>query len=310
MSRSICVLRLFLRIMPGEDLIMKIGVTAVMLPELNFGEQIDLCHELGIMFYQYRPRVIDPGRRDEAPSNWGVHRFDLTPERLAAEGARLTQQLRDAGLHPAGTAPVCPIELPDEQIAVHVKGAAAAEAGCVRIGLSTPPGIFDYSEHLQRVKRRLGEIIEHISGPAGVKLVFETHANSFGSSPSLALNICQPFSPAQIGVIFDLSNFAREGELKPNLAVSILRNYIDHVHIGGSRRVEAERDALGFRQIKYIFCAMRDSDIHLPTWLHAMNDANLDVPLIIEDFDPTLSGPDRLRRSIAELKMMAPQMQA
>ena len=37
---------------------MELGVTGVMLPELDFDEQIALCRSLGITRYQYRPRVI------------------------------------------------------------------------------------------------------------------------------------------------------------------------------------------------------------------------------------------------------------
>ena len=81
---------------------MELGVTAVMLPELDFDEQIALCRAEGVKYYQYRPRVIRPEQRDKPYHSHGRHKFDLTPDRLLTEGAALTARLRSAGLNPGG----------------------------------------------------------------------------------------------------------------------------------------------------------------------------------------------------------------
>src|SRR5512133_881123 len=99
---------------------MELGVNAVMLPELDFPEQIELCRRLGVRYYQYRPRHIPSERRTELFSYWGNHAFDLTPQRLLAEGAKLTAQLRAAGLEPWGTAPALNVDAPDDVIRLHV----------------------------------------------------------------------------------------------------------------------------------------------------------------------------------------------
>ena len=75
-----------------------LGVTAVMLPELDFDEQLQLCHELSLSNYVYRPRIIPDQLRAEPYSNWGNHRFDLTPERLAAHGGKLREQVVSSGI--------------------------------------------------------------------------------------------------------------------------------------------------------------------------------------------------------------------
>ena len=282
---------------------MELGVTAVMLPELDFDEQIALCQELGIRYYQYRPRVIPPDQRDKPYSNWGNHKFDLTPERLVREGRHFTRRLRDCGIEPWGTLPALTVEAPDDQIKLHLEGAAEAEAKCVRCGPPNyPPQPFDYGEYLERVLDRYAYVVEKLSGPMGIKLILETHCGTAVCAPGLAWNIVRHFSPERVGVIFDLPNFAREGAVSPVLAVSVLRHHIDCCHVGGSRRVIRDVDHLGCKVVASQMCRMEESDLHIPSWLAALRDARLSPPLIIEDFTPNMTGADRLRQSAAALE--------
>ncbi len=282
---------------------MELGVTAVMLPELDFDEQLALCRELGIRYYQYRPRTIPPEQRHEPYSNWGNHKFDLTPQRLVLEGRQLTRRLRDAGMEPWGTVPNLLVEMPDEEIKVHLEGAAEAEAKCVRCGPPPyPKAPFDYRDYLERVLDRYTYVVEKLSAPMGIKLIIETHCNTAVCSPGLAWNIVRHFPPERLGVIFDIPNFAREGAVNPILAVSVLRDHIDCCHVGGSRRIIRDVDPLGCKVAATQMCRMEESDLHIPTWLAALREAGLSPPLIIEDFTPNMPGAERLRQSAAALK--------
>jgi len=282
---------------------MDMGVTAVMLPDLDFDEQIALCQELGIKYYQYRPRVIAPDQRDKPYSNWGNHKFDLTPDRLVKEGAALTRRLRDAGLEPWGTVPSLSVNMRDDEIKLHLDGAAAAEASCVRCGPPPYPSQpFDYPGLLGRVVERYAHVLQAVSIPMGIKLILETHCGTMITSPALAWNVVRHFSPEHIGVIFDIANFGREGEVNPVLAVSVLRDYIDCVHIGGNRRIITDVDALGCKRLAGQMCRMEEGDLYLPAWVKAIHDAGIGPPLIIEDFTPNMAGADRLRQSAAALK--------
>ena len=277
---------------------MELGVTAVMLPDLDFGEQVALCRSLGVKYYQYRPRIIPESQRDAAWGNWGNHKFDLTPERFVKEGAELTKRLRDAGMEPWGTVPSACVDDPDDALKVHFEGAAKAEARCVRVG---PPGYpqepFDYAELLGRLVGRYGQVIEKLSGPMGIKIIIETHCRSLATSPALALNFCRSFAPDKIGVIFDMANFSREGEINPWLAVSVLGDYIDCVHIGGGRRLISDVDALGAKVVGHQMCALSEGDLYVPAWVKALAATGIEPPLIIEDFTPNMTGADRLTQS-------------
>ena len=281
---------------------MELGVTAVMLPELDFDEQIELCRSAGVCYYQYRPRIIADSQREAPYSNWGNHKFDLTPTRLAKEGAALTRRLRDAGLEPWGTVPSVNADAPDDELKLHLEGAAAAEAKCVRVAPPPYPNEpFDYAALLERLINRYAQIIDKLSGPLGIKLLIETHCRSLATSPALALNLCHPFPPERIGVIFDMANYSREGEINPSLAVSVLGAYIDCVHIGGGRRLIADVDALGAKCVGHQMCSLQEGDLHAPTWLKALAATGLEPPLIIEDFTPNMTGADRLAASAAFL---------
>lgn len=189
--------------------------------------------------------------------------------------------------------------MPDEVISLHVRGVVAASAG--RLILS-PPELpdtpFNYSELLRNMRARYREIIETITRPAGVKILIETHRGGLVCSPSLAMNLVDGFNPADTGLIVDLANFALEGAVAPTLAVAIMRDYVDCVHVGGARRVPAGVDGRGRRLWAEQFCEMGESSLDVSAWLNALFDAGLHVPLIVEDYRPNLTGEQKLREGV------------
>jgi len=279
-----------------------LGVTAVMLPELAFEEQIQLLQDLGVTHYTYRPRHIPEAKRNDPPHSHGNHVFDLTPERLAEEGETLRRRLEEAGLVPFGTVPATNVLDDEATLDLHFRGAAAAGAGRVRVG---PPGYkwepFDYEALLEKTHEAYGRVIE-LARRYGLKLVIETHANSIASGPGMARAICKPFDPADLGVIFDLPNYAHEGNLTPPLAVNTLKPWIDHCHVGGNRRVTTGNDAQGFRLVDHQMCALTEGDLYFPAWLAALREAEVNVPLVIEDYAPNMSGRLRLERGVADIR--------
>ncbi len=286
-----------------------LGVTAVMLPELGFDEQVELCRTLGVTHYVYRPRVIGEEARGQAYANWGNHKFDLTPMRLLSEGSRLRKRLADAGLVPYGTVPTLLADAPKEELELHFDG--AAEAGAPRVRLNPPnyprEVLFDYAAYLDRTIELYRSAAE-IARPRGVKMVIEMHAGNAAVAPGLARSIVQHFDPADLGVIVDLPNHAREGGVTPNLAISALRDWIDHCHFGGSRRVYGTNDELGFRRSETHFCSITDSDLHVPTWVRLLGDLGRVVPLVIEDYTPNMPGATRLAREVAAARRMLDAM--
>jgi sugar phosphate isomerase/epimerase len=281
-----------------------LGVTAVMLPELDFDEQIDLCAQLGVTHYVFRPREIAANRRGEAYSNWGNHRFDLTPERFAEQGAQLGRQLREAGLRPFCAVPSS--HSGSDRSVLEQDMIGCAQAGCASIRLMPPPypsGVFDFDAYLAEAIAALQQAVEMARG-FGLKVVIEMHAGTSGASPGLARLLVRQFSPEHLGLVPDLANFAREGAVNPDLGVSAVQRWIDHLHVGGAWTVEGEPDDLGWRTVHHPFCSLSASDLDVRGWVVAIGRLGRTVPLIIEDYTDGLSGGERLRRSVEELRTL------
>lgn len=273
-----------------------LGVTGVMLPDLDFPEQVALCRELGVTHYVFRPRYIPDAARSKPYQSHGNHKFDLTPERLITDGSSLRRELEAAGMTAFCTVPADNADAPDDTFRKHLDGCAACGARRIKITPINYPhaGLFDYEDYLARARGRYAQLCG-LAEPYGVKVVIEMHTGNGAASPGLAYAMVSGFDPAQLGVIIDLPNFAREGFVQPNLALSVLRPWVDHVHLGGARRTPGERDAIGFRKSGTEFCALAGSDLYIPAWLEAVAAANPEAPLIIEDYSPSPSPAQKVR---------------
>ncbi len=283
-----------------------LGVTAVMLPELNFEEQIRLCRSLGVTHYVFRPRVITDEQREEPYSNWGNHRFDLTPQRLLEEGPKLKARLDTAGMIPFGTVPSLNTESSDDEIDLAVRGAVAAGASRVRFSPAGWEGqdLFDFTKYRDELVARFKNALQiaHDAGP--VKLVIEIHQGQFACSAGLARHLLKRFPPDILGVILDLPNLAKEGQTAAHVAISALGEYLDHAHVGGARRLPGPADEAGFRPMVGQFCSIRESDLYMPQWLKLLTALDREVPLIMEDYTPHMTGAARLERTANELRDM------
>lgn len=279
-----------------------LGVSAVMLPELSFEEQVALCREHGVSHYSLRPRQIAEDQRSQPYSYWGNHKFDLTPQGLVERGRELRAVLQAAGMTPFGTTPAATSEAPAEVHELNFLGAAEVGAGRVRINPQAyPREPFDYEAALQERIRQYRRLVA-MARPLGLKIVFETHSRTLATGPGLAWNLCRDFEPAELGVIFDLPNFAREGAVQPVLAVAVLGPWIDHCHVGAARRVRRGTDAGGFERVEQEFCALTEGDLHLPTWLAALRQAGVHGPLVLEDFRAGATSAQRVREGVAAIR--------
>ncbi len=282
-----------------------LGYTAVMLPELDLQEQIALSKSLDVTHVSLRPRIVPADQVGKPYNNWGNYKFDLTPSRLVREGKEIKKQLDDAGMTVCGTVPAINTDADDAALKETFEGAAIVNAGCARVaptgGRGYPSkGAFNYQEWLDKTVAGYAKAVK-LAKPFGIKVVIETHAQLIATSPALALNICKNFSPKEIGTIFDIANFNIEGNYQPNLAVAVLGDYIDHVHIGGVKRA-GSYDAQGFRVPDRVMCPLTEADLYIPDWIRALHDAGRHVPLLVENYTANISGSLRLTESIQAIK--------
>jgi len=281
-----------------------LGVSAVMLSELDFPEQLSLCRSLDLAYYVYRPRIIAADARQEPFSNWRNHRFDLTPQRLLDEGPRLRSEIENAGLVPFCTMPEVDTSTDVDEIEMHLRGASAG--GCSRFRLSPqdfPRPVFDFEDHCREVVDVYRQVIDRAQ-PLGLKVVIEMHVGNMACDPGLVYQILKHFSPDALGVILDLPNLAQQGSIDPVLAISVLQPWLDHCHVGGCRKKTTGKDEFGCAVTEPEFCSLADSDIHLPAWFATLAGVDRSCPLIIEDFADGLTGAERLQRTVADTRQI------
>ncbi|MCC7191774.1 MAG: sugar phosphate isomerase/epimerase [Phycisphaeraceae bacterium] len=283
---------------------MPLGVTAVMLPELDLAEQLTLCQRVGVAGISLRPRHIMPENVGKPYANWGNYKFDLTPERLVKEGKQIRRQMDDAGIKVFGTVPAVSLSDTDDKLKLNFEGGQIVGAGAVRVAPENwrgyPQGPFNYREILDKTVAGYQRAVA-LAKPYQQKVVIETHAGMIAASPSLAWNICRHFDPRELGVIFDIANFNIEGGYQPNLAVAVMGDYIDHCHVGGTRRSAGNYDAQGFRKFGLNGCPLTEADLYIPDWIKSLHEAGRHVPLVIEDFTENMSGALRLENAAAAL---------
>ncbi len=295
-----------------------LGVTAVMLPELDFEAQLALCQSLGVTRYVFRPRIVPEAQRDQPFSNWGRHAFDLTPQRLFDEGPELAKRLADAGLIAFGTVPAIHLESSDDEIDLACRGALRAGASRVRLSPATIPGdvLFDWPKLRDRMQGRfrdalaiadaaMREFPDSLAGGA-IKFTSEIHTGQPTPTAGLTRQVLEVFDPQRVGSILDLPNLGREGLTSPAVSISVLGPYVDHCHVGGSRRSPNAADGRGFTGSSTTFTSLRESDLHAPTWLRLIAEQaeklGRAIPLVCEDYTPGMRGADRLTRTVGEIR--------
>ncbi|MEM8782637.1 MAG: hypothetical protein AAGE65_07235 [Planctomycetota bacterium] len=300
---------------PAVPANLPLGVTAVMLPELSFAEQLALCGRLGVTHYVYRPRVIPDDQRDRPFSNWGNHAFDLTPQRLLNEGAELAERVKAAGLIPFGTVHQLNLDSSDEEIALACRGTLAAGASRMRLSPAPVPSdvLFDWPKLKDRLQGRFRDALaiadsvqQDFPAAATLKFTSEIHARQPTPTAGLARHVLEPFDPGRVGAILDLPNLTREGLTMPAVSISVLGPYVDHCHVGGGRRASRAADERGFTGSDAAFTSLRESDLHIPTWLRLIAEhadaLGRDIPLVCEDYSPGMTGVERLTRTVGEVR--------
>jgi hypothetical protein len=106
---------------------MKISATTVMLPEYDLVQTCELLQRLGFDGVEWRVRRLAPGQENAAPSAWGRHLTDLSPENILSRAAEVKRVCADHGLGIAGFASACSAtDL--EQVRLLAEGAQAC--GC------------------------------------------------------------------------------------------------------------------------------------------------------------------------------------
>lgn len=283
---------------------MKYSVTTVSLPEFDLLEQTRFLSRLGYdgieLRVRHNPEKVDTGA---APSPWGAHKNDLSPDNLVKRASEIRSVLSDHGLVLAGLASY--VKCTDlEELKKVLEGAVAAGAPLMRVSAAAPfnkLGSDNYAAIYGETVAGYARCLEYSRG-SGVKLVLETHGGTIHTSASLAYRILSNFSPADAGIIFDPNNMIMDGFETPGVVIQMLGDYIAHCHIAGHRPVPGEKDSNGTVQWKWECCSMAEGLYNFPEMIHWLKKINYKNFITVEDFRTDLCNEMKYQEAIEYLK--------
>ena len=206
---------------------MKISATTVMLPEYDLVQTCELLQRFGFDGVEWRVRRLAPGQENAAPSAWGRHLSDLSPENILSRAAEVKRVCADHGLGIAGFASACSAR---DREQVHLLAEGAQACGCPAIRLSCPRGYngeVNYHELYQEAVDAYGEALE-ITRKYGVKVLVEMHGGTIHPSASLAYRIV-PTSPRPISASSTTRRIWCATASDDSLAVQLLGDYLAHL---------------------------------------------------------------------------------
>lgn len=283
---------------------MRYAITTVALPHLTLDETVRFVAELGYDGIELRVRRIPAGARGATTySFWGNHKNDLTPDNIVGQAAQIKHLCDNHGLRiPALASNALATDLDD----LRRLAEAAALCGCPLVRVGTPrryDGSVSYHVLYDESVEAFGRAIETLA-PYGVRALLEIHGGTIAVGTGLALRLVSNFTPAEIGVIYDLNNMVREGYEGIRLGLDVLGPYLAHVHIGGHAPRQGGRAPDGTLAWSWQATDLADGLLSTPELLAELRRVGYDGFLTIEDLRADVEARDKFSRAIAYVRAL------
>ena len=282
---------------------MKISATTVMMPEFDLAQTCALLQRLGFDGVEWRVRRLAAGQENAAPSSWGRHLTDLSPENILSRAEEVKKVCADHGLAIAGFASACSA-LDREQVHLLAEGAQACGSPAIR--LSCPRGYdgkVNYHELYREAVDAYGQALE-TTRRYGVKVLVEMHGGTIHPSASLAHRIVSNFDAKEIGVIYDPQNMVKDGFETIQLAVELLGDYLAHLHVGSHRPEPGDVDEKGTQKWSWRQVPMGMGLYDYPKLAQCLRAVKYQGFLSIEDFGGDRTTEEKLAGGIAYLRSL------
>ncbi|MBD3182051.1 TIM barrel protein [Candidatus Poribacteria bacterium] len=281
---------------------MNFSATTVMLPHLDLQQTCKLLSKLGFNGVELRVRRLALERANEAPSSWGRHLTDLSPENIMERADEVKSVTSENGLQIPGFASACQ-NTDIEQIKLLSEGAKAV--GCPAIRLSCPGynGSVNYHELYDEAVKGYTKALE-ITREYGIKVLVEMHGGTIHPSASLAYRIVSNFDAEDIGVIYDPQNMVKDGFETIQLAMELLGDYLAHIHAGGHKPYPTEPDEKGTVKWAWSGCPMAEGLYDFPKMIECLRKVDFQGFISIEDFRGDVSPEEKLDNGIKYLSSL------
>lgn len=281
---------------------MKFSVTSVMLPHLDLQQTCKLLSGLGYDGIELRVRRLPPERANDAPSPWGRHLTDLSPDNILARAEEVKSVVSEYSLQIPAFASACSAS-DLEHVKLLAEGAQAVGCPAIRLSCRGYNGTVNYHDIYAEAVENYGKALE-ITRLYGVKALVEMHGGTIHPSASLAHRIVSNFDAKDIGVIYDPQNMVKDGFETIQLAMELLGDYLAHLHVGGHRPVSNEPDEKGIVTWSWRGCPMSEGLYDFPRMMECLRKIGYAGFISVEDFRGDCSPEERLENAIAYLRSL------
>lgn len=220
---------------------MKYSVFTVGLPEMTIEEALKKMKEYGYDGVDFRVTEIKEEFAKEPPSYWKNNYCTVDINTVEEKAEELKALADKYGLEVNALASYLTCTDDIDKITSVMRAAKTMGAGRIRVNAPKYDPEKGYKqvfeEALQGFRR-----VEEKAKETGIKAHFEMHHGTIAPSASAAYALAKNFDPNYIGVIYDTGNIIYEGLEEYQMALEILGDYLDLVHIKNACWLKKERN--------------------------------------------------------------------
>lgn len=265
---------------------MKLSCTSVMLPRWDLDRTFDKLAEHGYDGIELRCRY-NPGDDSEAPSFWGRHLTDVSPDNIIQKAEAIRAAERRTGIQVIALAPNVTLEDTDV-VEKLFRGAAAVNPDSppmIRIGAPRHDRTQPYWPQFLNARAGFATLVE-TAREYNVRILYEIHVGTVAVTCSRAIELLRDLDPEHIGAIYDVPNMLRVGLEDTRMGMELLGPYLAHCHIGNGKPVSTGRDGMGAREWEWDFADMREGIADVGQIVRDFKDVGYAGYLSLEDFGP------------------------
>ena len=284
---------------------MKYSVFTVGLPEMTPEEALKNIKDCGYNGVEWRVinKPDDKAILNEKPSYWGNNLCTIDSATLVEQAPALKAMCDQYQIevNALGTYLTCT----DDPEKIESAMQAATILGCPRIRVNSLK--YDGSKSYQDVFEEAVagfRVVEKLARQYKVKANFEMHFGNITPSASAALRLASHFDSRYIGVIYDTGNVIFEGFENYKMALEILGEYLDYVHIkNGKWNLVNEEN--GIKSFKPGWATFKGGFADFPEFFQALKAVGYDGYISFEDFSDAASSQEKLRNNLEYIKSIA-----
>jgi len=194
---------------------MRLSIYSLSLPDKTVDQVIEATQQCGCAGIEW----------------WCKEKGHVDAAHVEASAAELANKMQNSSLTVAGLAPYFTYSETKEQLKPVFHAAAILGAKQIRCHSYLFNGETPYRELFAAQRRWLEERVLPVAEEFDVRLAIEQHHYQICCTPHACRAMCEGLPARYVGIIYDPGNSLMEGYTRPAYAISVMGEYLAHVHV-------------------------------------------------------------------------------